>query len=223
MNPPQKQMQRTYYRKSTYNKYPMKKQPSLDERIKAAVAVEMKKKEKKVESKMFDRVISADAIDFTGLTYNLLLNIAQGAADNQYIGSTIKPTTLRMKWDCTFPDTTNMLRVIVLQTIGGGTPTTATVLQSVGNVRAPLSPFERDWMKTFKVLYDEMFTSVLGTQTQRISGDVRIPYTKLREVEFTDSSGSLEANGIFLIVVSDSAAASHPVFQAQSRIYYRDC
>lgn len=208
MNPKQKEGNPRPY--SKYPKRPYTRQ-TIDDKVRIAVAQEMKKKEKKSESKMYDRLIAASPVDFSGIIIDLFTGIVQGVSDSNYIGSDIRPTTLRIKMSLQATDSIQMFRVVVLQTIGGGVPTPATVLQSVGNIRAPLSPFERDYLKTYKVLFDELYTQVLNTESAFLSVDIRIPYNKLRNVEFTDTVGTIEANGIYLLLISDSAAVSHPV------------
>lgn len=216
MNPSQKSYTRSYNNKK-------KAQPqSMDEKIRLIVQQEARKASKKKESKMFDLAITAVSVTFDGVVYNLTNGITQGSGDTNYIGSTINPTTLRIRWNATAADATQMFRVIVLQTIGGGTPTAATTLQSVGNIRAPFSPYERAYMNTFKVLSDELYSMVLNTEAGQIVGDIRIRFNKLRPLSFTNASGTVEDNGIYLILISDSSASTHPVFQAYSRLYFKD-
>lgn len=217
MNPPQKQYSRTYKKRQ----YPAKAM-SIDDKIRLAVQAESRKTIRKMESKSFDVALQSGAIDYNGSTYSLLAQITQGISDSQYIGASIMPTTVRFRWAVTCADSTQLLRCVVIQTIGGGVPTATTVFQSTVNVRAPLSAFDRNYHKTYKVLSDELYSLVSGTSTTIVTGDVRIPHTKLREVSFTDASGTVEANGIYALFISDSSAVSHPILQGYSRVYFKD-
>lgn len=211
------------YKQRTYRRRPRK------QTVTRKIARQEAKKvvNRTIESKIYDGVIAATGIDYTGQTFPMTANnqgvsaIAQGSGDANYIGSKITPThlTIRGNWVCV--DVQNMVRCIVVQVIGGGIPTTSTVLASVTNVRAPLSPLERDYDKTFRVLADR--TWQLST-TDRIATafKIKIGMKHLRPIWFNDAAGSVERGGLYLLVISDSAAASHPVIQVYHRMFFKD-
>jgi len=219
MNPAQKQYGMVPYRKRMYT--PRAKKSSTAVPYKAIRQVVRQETMKTKETKSYD-VSGSAGINYSGAVYNLTNGITQGTSEVQYVGVEINPSTLRIRWACyTNGDNTNLLRVIVLQTIGGGTPTAANVLESTANIRAPLSPYDRQYNRTYKVLYDELF-SLSTAGDMQVTGDIRVKSPKLRTINFTDNLGTVEDNGIFMVVISDSAAVGDPFFSYHSRLYFKD-
>lgn len=183
-----------------------------------------------IESKVFDGAIASTGIDYSGSIYNLLSDpsggttITQGVTENQYIGTKINPTYLHIKYQWQGSDTFNMVRLMVVQVKGLFVPTAADILQSVGNVRAPLSSLDLDADDRYRVLYDRISQLEVGNGAGRgaIVGKVRISGRKLRRVVFSDGAGVYEANGIYLLVITDSGVASHPLLQAYWRNHFKD-
>lgn len=176
---------------------------------------------KKVESKVSDRSSIAFAIDASATTsiFNILSGLTRGTGETNFIGDSISPTHVRIRWACNIGDTTNLIRVVVIQNKAGGVPIGSTVFQLSGSVNTPLSPYESGYSTTYRVLSDEFYA--LDANTNNITGDIRIISSKLRQVKF-DVGGNITAGAIWLIFISDSTAAAHPIGQFYSRVYFKD-
>lgn len=184
-----------------------------------------------VETKMYDGVIDDQETDYAGAVYSMTANnsgastIVQSITDFGYIGNKIQPFMLmiRLALNNTGTEDTsfNKMRILVVQVKGGGVPSAANVLASVGNDRTPLSAYDRNYKDTYRVLYDKM--SVLNYDSISCS----IHKIKLKglfaPVSFSDTTGTVQANGIYLIIYADEAAlASAPSLNAYHRLYYKD-
>lgn len=195
-----------------------------DAHVKRIARIEAKKVvSKKIESKVNDRNNDAFNITFNGSFFAMAGLMTQGVGQEQYIGDSIMPTHLRIRWTGEAGSTTNnMLRVIVLQDkAAGGTPTAATLLESAGTLITPISPFYLGYNETYNILYDEFFVLNAGTDSAKISGDIRIPGRKLRKISYQDAIGTVTTGGLWLCFFSDGLAS--PVYgQFYSRLYYKD-
>lgn len=183
---------------------------------------------KKVESKVYDINNIAFAIDNVPLTiFDMTAGMIRGVLDGNYIGDSITPTHLRIRWLVECADAYNSIRVIVIQNKAGGIPIGGTLLQFSGGINAPLSPYNTSFNETYRVLFDEFYSMVSApggatvTETSVLTGDIRIPSSKLRKITWT-APGVLSTGGIYLIFVSDSVVAAHPPGRFVSRLYYKD-
>lgn len=150
-----------------------------------------------------------------------------GTGWDQFIGDKIKPVGIVIKYTLMVEDrvtvdaqTYNHMRVIVVQVKGGGTPTIDNTLFSTGNVATPLSPYEPSYRDTYRVLADKLHL-VIDEERSLITSTIRIPASKLQTLHFT-RTGVLEANGIFLMFVSDSTAGNHPQVMYWGTMWYKD-
>lgn len=197
-----------------------------DGHVKAIARQEVAKQlKKKVESKMFDISSTAFAVDAHGTSsiINLTAAMVQGVESSDYVGQSILPTHLRIRWSVIASDNHNMVRVIVIQLkAGSGVPIGATLMQFAGSVNTPLSPFDRDYSNTYRVLYDEFYQLILGQDNEKVTGDIRIQSDKLKKIMFDSGTGTETEGALYLCMLSDSTAASHPVGQFCSRLYYKD-
>lgn len=180
-----------------------------------------------IEAKQYDGTESA-VIDWSGTTYSITNSVfsggsamSQGTGNGQYIGSSIKPTYVMIRGFVNVSDSTNLMRIVVLQVKGGGVPTAATVFESTANIRAPLSPLEKNYDKTYNVLADRLI-SVNGVAMPQRPFKIKLSGRKMRKIEFNDGAGTIEANGVYVVAVSDSGAAVHPTLTYEWRLHYTD-
>lgn len=182
--------------------------------------------QQKVESKSVDLNLTTFSVDASASTsiFDLMQNLSKGYDRSQYSGLQVTPTHIRVKWACAVADATNMLRVCIIQDKAGGVPIGSTVFQSAGSTNSPLSPYDVDFSKTYRVLFDEFYQLQTGTDNQKITGDIRILSKKLRPVNFPTGAGALtpSSGGIYIVFISDSTVAAHPAAQLYSRVYYKD-
>lgn len=178
---------------------------------------------KKVESKVHDVNQAVSAVDWSAFTsvFSLTNGLTRGNLATQYVGDSIMPSHLRIRYSLAAADSTNLVRVVVIQNIAGGIPLGNTTFQSTGNNRAPLSAYDLDYSSTYRVLYDEFFALGLGTDSGLLTGDIRIKSNKLRKITYT--AGAVVSTGdIYLIAISDSGVSVHPTIQFYSRLYFKD-
>lgn len=184
------------------------------------------------ETKKFDGSLAHNGanVDYNGVIYAVTRDVSagtqivQGTEENEYIGTTIKPVHLQIRFAMSPGDSTNLVTVVVLQMKGLFNPVgdqMTNILQSTGNSTAPLSPFDRAYQDRFRVLYRKTFS--LSSQDISIqSHSIQIGYSKLAKLFFQDDAGAIESNGIFLGFISDSSAAVHPLIRAAWRLHYKD-
>lgn len=177
---------------------------------------------RQIETKIYDTNATAQAIDYTtGVIVSPTANIIRGVGENNYIADAITPVGISFRCQLMRADSTQLIRIIVIQNKAGGVPLLSTLLQSVGNVTTPLSPLDIDYNDTYKVLYDRLISmdSIRGT-TYPLT--IRIPRKKLRLLKFLDTTGGIEKGGIYFCFISDSAIANHPTLDYRCRFYFKD-
>jgi len=174
----------------------------------------------------------------TGLTYNgsvypILLDpnsatwFSQGTARNQFIGDTVKPMLVSVHYSITMnagaaANSYNYVRLVLLQVKGGGTPSAANVLQSVGNISTPSAFIDPTYTDTFTVLSQKMIQMNQQNGIQR-SGIISAPARKLRKINFVGTTASsTSANGIFLIAYGNSSSVSDVFITYQGRLAFQD-
>lgn len=219
-----------YRRKGTYTKKRTYRKRGVNSQTRRIARQEAKKVvAKEIESKIYDGSTADVGVDYSGtsavwsMTADPVAGTAmtQGISDYQYLGSKINPTHLTVRGLWTHVATeNNMVRVILVQVIVSGTPTLANLLESVGNIRAPLSPYDRTYNDTYRVLADRMYTT--NDQRPIVPFKIKVPGKKLRFIHFADGSGTVERGAIYLCAISDSAVASHPSIQFVHRMFYKD-
>lgn len=179
-----------------------------------------------IETKMYDSTYSTSVDNTTGVVYSLFYDpsaattIQQGVNDNNYIGQKIKPTHIQIKWQSTVADSANLLRILVVQTKGLFTPTLAQLLQNNGTIQTPLSSYNQDNDSKFIVLASRLVCMDAYNTTR--CGILNIKSKKVRPVIFANSTGGVESANIFLALVSDSGAVSHPTFTYYCRVSFKD-
>lgn len=176
-----------------------------------------------LETKILDNNGLADPVDYnTGLVISLTNTIIRGTAENQYIGDSITPVGVMIRWQVTRSDASQLFRIIIIQNKAGGLPLLSTLLQSVGNITAPLSPYDVDYQSTYRVIYDRLI-SMDNIRNLTHIGTIKLSAKKLRRINFNDGVGTLESGGLYICCISDSVTATaHPAFDYRARLYYKD-
>lgn len=211
------------YKRKTYTR---RRRPVANKTVKRVARYEAKKVlDKEVETKQTDVSLAASSVDYTtGVVQALHANLTVGTGANQYLGTRIHPIYLHIRYKIAAADLTNIVRIIIVQVRAGGVPTLANTLESVSNVRAPLSDYEVDYNHTYTVLFNRLITveggNAPGSSTFRI-GEIKIRPKKLRAMFWT-AAGTIERGGIYFLAISDSAIASHPTVEFYSRLHYKD-
>jgi hypothetical protein len=144
--------------------------------------------------------------------------IPQGDTDNTRDGDSCLLKKTRMAFSVQLADTTNLVRVMMLQWKPYSTPAVSAILFNTGSIVSPLSSLNKDQNQQYTVLYDRVFYLHAGNA---LDGDV---------IEVTPSSEHLQfvagttsgTNQLYLLTISDSSAASHPIFSAYVTSYFTD-
>lgn len=182
---------------------------------------------REIETKHIDGVLAVTNFDYTGVQYNMTTDpnggtsMSQGVSENQYIGATIRPTHIDCRYTFGVGDATNIVRMIVVQVRANDSPTMANILQSVGNVRAPLSSYDQAYEGRWRVLLDRTY-DLNGVAKPFITGRFRIKGSALNQIHFSDGSGTLERGCVWIGFISDSALSTHPSVQAYWRLFFKD-
>lgn len=214
-------------RKNTQRKRPVRRQQNNKVIRRVARSEAKKVVNRTIESKVFDGSTIPNSIDYTtGVILPLLVDptgtpISQGTSDKQYIGTKINISYFMMRFQLLYGDPQNMVRVLIIQDIVSGIPTVANVFESVGNTRAPLSPFDRQFDKTYRVLYDKIFTLDNANNPQRVA-KIKLGMRKFRPIEFNNAVGTIEKGAPYAVIISDSGILPNPAIQAWWRIHYKD-
>lgn len=178
-----------------------------------------------IESKQYDGSSNttpsySGRVDYATFDTDGSTSMVQGTANGAYVGSLIKPTYLMIRGQLVASDTTNMVRFIVVQRKGGGgAPAASEILESVSNTRTPLSPLEKDFDRTYTVLADRLWALNTGVPSRTVK--VKISGRKMRQIAFSDGSGTIEANGIYMYTFTDSSTGN-PTVQLLWRLHYTD-
>lgn len=201
-----------------------KKKKALDYKMQKIARQEVSKTlAKKIESKTYEfNQFPPTGVSANGTVWSIF-DPLRGTGESEIIGSRARPSHIRVKGLLQLADDTNVFRVILIQTVGGGSPVPSTVLDPtmIGTSTAPLSLYNTSYSPDFKVLFDEFYTMVSATETALLSFDIRVKGGKIRTVNYTDT-GFVQSNGIYLLIISDSTAIAHPMVAFSSRIYYKD-
>lgn len=174
------------------------------------------------EVKYADFNDSGTGVDFSG-TFIRVTNIAQGDSDTTRDGDKLTPVYLNVKWKVGVGDSTNIMRVIIFQwkqNILSISPTQAYLLAQTGSALSPISPYNWDTRSNFRVLKDFKVT-VDSVNKPQVVGRTFLKLNKLEKVAF-DAGGTNGNNQIYIYVVSDSGAASHPTWAMTARLAFTD-
>lgn len=173
------------------------------------------------EPNSFDVIQAAQGVDYGGL-YVILSAVTVGNGDSNRTGDQLTPTSLEVRAQFVAGDSTNIVRFLIIRwnvdTTNEGC-SLAQVLQGVNSTNAPLSALNRDSNrgKKFDVLLDKVIG--LDTYNPQVCITELIKLNPQRKVSFY-SSGTDGLGHLYAVCVSDSAAASHPTWQFDTRLNY---
>lgn len=179
--------------------------------------------QKGVEFKFVDREVGVSVLDVGYIDLLAGNNISQGIGDSDYIGQRIDLQTLMINMSVYTPtsgvtpnDETNFMRVIIFQWKDDSTPTVQELLSAPSNY---LSCYNVSKRQSYKVLWDKIFSITrVGTNAKSIS----LKTSNFARVMTFNNVGVSQKNQIYLLAISDSTAATNPILQYYSRVYYTD-
>lgn len=150
-----------------------------------------------------------------------LCDISLGTADGQRIGHQITLKSLHINVLATHADPTQVMRVLVFQHFPEAYPLATDIFQDTSTAYMYMSPYNFDNSKSFRILYDstKLLDNVAKPQAQ---WNKYINLTKARKnVEYQGSTTD-GLNRLYMLVISDSTAISHPAYKAFATLTYTD-
>lgn len=139
---------------------------------------------------------------------------------------TLKSIDMRCSMLVSAADVSNSVRMIIFQWLPNitmsGLPLGSRVISDT-TVIPWLSNYVNDYQNQFIVLYDKIHTLVYPASNAQKNWRMRVPlrYAK-KKLKYTGGSSTDGSNLIFVLLVSDSAAATHPSVFMQSRVHFDD-
>ncbi len=119
-------------------------------------------------------------------------------------------------------DATNVMRIVIFKWNDLSVPQPSDVIQSsyLGGTTAPLAPINFDNRDRMKIYHNRMVSMTLGTSTQLHSRDVF--YSPTGKPQWINQSATDGSGQIYVLIISDSSAGSHPAYEFGSLIQFTD-
>lgn len=178
---------------------------------------------RKADYKQTTQSRSAYAVDNSGWVQDLFGRLSRGDSPiDQYNGSSIQVKSIHVRGMMARADTTNIVRIMVLQWYDNGVPAASGLINDTSTIAAPFG--SRYWTnkRSFKVLRDITLYSEQYNGDQ-VLFDFYISGKKIRQTWFsTTVDNPAQRNGICLMAVSDSSIASHPTLTYRAEVIYTD-
>jgi hypothetical protein len=180
----------------------------------------LKSLQKQSEPNSFDVILAATAQDYSGNVYSLS-DVSQGDGDSNRTGDQVTPTNLEFRAQVLAGDASNLFRIIIFRwnPSDSSAPTVTSILQGVASTNAPLSALNRDNYrgKLFDVLLDRLISVDTYNPSACLSEMIKLNAQK--KLAYT-AAGTTGMGKIYILAVSDSAAAAHPSLQFDTRLNY---
>lgn len=165
------------------------------------------------------------AVSSAGSSMIHLTGVPQGDTSITRDGEEIYIRSVQARYQMTNGDENNEFRIIVFQWFDDGLPTLDDILQGGAGTSYPyLAPYSEDSLDKRRILYDRVHT-----MDNNYSGGVKSGYGKFmitkiprRKMEFDGSATSTPMNGIYVVAVSDSAAAPHVTLRLFTKLRFLD-
>jgi len=160
-----------------------------------------------------------------------LSTIPQGNTDSTRSGDSVSLETLEVRGELYLQgaggtnDFTDQIRVIIYMwhpVSSGAAPVIASILQDVSVAQSlVMSAYSWDSKPQFSVLYDKNF-SLSGNGPSDVFFDFRKSFGSGHLATWAGGSTTLQSEGIFMIIASNSLVATHPIYNFYSRVTYLD-
>jgi len=176
----------------------------------------------KQENKVFDLAVNLTNATYAGSIIDLCA-VTQGITEITRIGDELMPKRLLGRFQLNNADTTNTYRCIIFRWKQNDTvaPTVGGILESSGpsTIQACYVPLNVNTRSTFEVLYDKTYcTYSNANQCKFFSFDLKLAKKKI-EYSFSTTAGQ---NKIYMLLISDSSAVTHPTFLGYTRLMFTD-
>lgn len=166
--------------------------------------------------------ISGGTYDYAG-TVVPLSNISQGDSTTTRTGSVIVYKNYVGKYTITLGDTVNLVRILIFRWKPDDSehyPASSDLLLNTGSALAPLSNINPTHRKNFSVYVDRLHT--LQTYKPIVTGKFSLTKRKLGAQKSRYNSDDSGSNKLWMLIISDSGAVSHPAVNLYSDLKWID-
>lgn len=183
---------------------------------------------KAIEWKHFDTYQSATAIaSTTGVVFGGFCLPPRGTGENQRVGDVVRLSSFTVEGSMICSDATNIMRVIVFRWRPDNSidsPSWTKILQDTTNLPF-FSPINEASLQQSKihVLLDKSYTMVLNTASGLKRFKWRFYGKRLGKKKLAFNTNAITGmDNIYMFMISDSLAVSHPAVQFQTRVVFTD-
>lgn len=178
---------------------------------------------KNVEWKKYDLEFNSTVADTASVNHLTIIgqgdNVSNREGDEVFLGS------VHVTWMAKLADTTNVVRLILVldQEGGGTTPAVSGIVEAASTLtEAYLYSPKNEYNKfRFKFLHDELVALDAGNVVK--AGKFYHRFKTPVKCTWSNSAGTApRRNNLYLVLISDSVAVSHPAMEFYSRVLYHD-
>lgn len=184
--------------------------------VKIAKQVANKISQRDVELK-YDNLNYTAGVSYTWTQSNLSSDIGGGTTDITRIGDKITNKFIDVRWQWQAGDTRNVARMVFYVAREGATSTQP--FETDSSVEAPMSHYTHDLKGKYKILYDKTLTLCQNGSNSQVTGFKRIPMYNM-VTQYSAASTTVVKNCVYMALVSDSAAITHPNPIIHVRMHY---
>lgn len=172
-----------------------------------------------VEYKAFDVQSTAGAVDYNGGVTSLMSGLAQGAADNQRIGDSLKVQNLTFRCFGARNGQDAWLRYMIIYDPQNQISSVTDVLAATGSGQSIVAPKNYDKRFRCRILHEKHMALTSGNPTLQMDDQV-IPIDL--HTQFSGGTTTILTGDIKLLVISNVVTTNLPTFTYYARLSYTD-
>lgn len=210
---------------SSASRYPPKKKARTS--TKSNIRTIVKQEISKAADKKISLVSSPSTgtlVNASGTLVNMTGLIRGTGSVNSFSGDSIQALSFQMRYGWQIADSYNYCRVILFQWNSASAPSVDAILDTTGSLldtgAAPFAEKQWDERKSFKIFYDRVHLLDASHPESFEKVYVRLPSAK--PTQFLYGSDVVQSGGIYLILLTDSTATSHPSIKYAAQLVYTD-
>lgn len=171
------------------------------------------------EYKFVDNVLSPLTVDWNGIQGSLMqVNPAQGLADNQRIGDSIKLQNFTFKYQCSRNTSDSIIRVIIFEDKQNKIASVANLLSLTGTINAVTSPKNYDTRYQTRILYDKCH--ILSSDNTTVMASAVLPLNW--HTQFNAGTQTVNTGDLKICYISNVSGVPPPTFSYYSRLTFTD-
>lgn len=179
---------------------------------------------RQLETKYYNWFSNTLSPDYSGTLFDITSYISAGTTVSGRVGDSINLREIEWRGQITSADTHNFVRVALFQWRTDSAidaPTAGDVLETVDALLAPTTLWNWDRRAEYKVLWDKTYYLDAADDTAvQFSG--KIGPRKLKLPVLYNPGVNTGMNHVYLMLISDSGAVSHPQVNWDMRFKYKD-